>query len=98
MMSAVLALVIMSFSAGSRTAKIAISVSVARHIWCKAFQTPVGNGTLLDGSCRFSNEQGPIRQLGSLGCWSENVVVSEECCVPINRSIPSKLLHFLVVQ
>ena len=62
---------------------------------CKAFQTPVGNGTLLDGSCRFSNKHGPIRQLGSLGCWSENVVVSEECCVPINRSIPFEIAALL---
>ena len=62
---------------------------------CKAFQTPVSNGTLLDGSCRFSNKQGPIRQLGSLGCWSENVVVSEECCVTINRSIPFEIAALL---
>ena len=48
---------------------------------CKTFQTQVGNGTLMDGTCRFNNSSGPVRQQGSLGCWSESVVVPEECCV-----------------
>ena len=62
---------------------------------CKAYQTPVGNGTLLDGSCRFSNSEGPVRQLGSLGCWSENVVVPEVCCVPVDKSIPFEIAALL---
>ena len=62
---------------------------------CKAYQKPVGNGTLLDGSCRFSNSEGPVRQLGSLGCWSENVVVPEVCCVPVAKSIPFEIAALL---
>ena len=62
---------------------------------CKTFQTQVGNGTLMDGTCRFNNSSGPVRQLGSLGCWSESVVVPEECCVSVDKSIPFEIAALL---
>ena len=63
-----------------RIAKIAISVSVARHIYAKLFKHPLATGHYLMARAGFLTKG--LFDSGSLGCWSENVVVSEECCVP----------------
>jgi len=62
---------------------------------CKALQDPVWDGTLLDGTCRFSNDNGEVRQLGTLGCWSEFCVVPQECCVTIKKSVPFEIAALL---
>ena len=62
---------------------------------CQTYQTAVREGTLIDGSCRFSNKGGDVRQLGILGCWAENVVVPQECCVPIDKTVPFNVAALL---
>ena len=54
---------------------------------CQTYQDAIKRGTLIDGSCRFSLNEADVRQLGTLGCWAEYVVVPEECCVPINKLV-----------
>ena len=55
---------------------------------CQTHQSAVSRGTLLDGSCRFHNDDGEVRQLGTLGCWSQYTVVPQECCVTISKNVP----------
>ena len=55
---------------------------------CQSHQTAINGGTLLDGSCRLYNSDGSeVNQLGTLGCWSEYVVVPQECCVSIDKAV-----------
>ena len=58
---------------------------------CLECQGPVWDGTLMDGTCRLTGADGEVRQLGTLGCWSENVVVPQESCVSIDRSVPMEV-------
>ena len=62
---------------------------------CRSYTTPLFVGTMLDGACRFSNARGPVRHLSMLACWADHVVVPQECCVPIDKSVPFELAALL---
>ncbi len=62
---------------------------------CRAHEAAIWGGTLLDGSCRFKNSYGDIRQLGTIGCWAEHVVVPQECCVSINKLVTFRVAALL---
>jgi Zn-dependent alcohol dehydrogenase len=62
---------------------------------CQTYQLAISGGTMLDGSCRFTNNVGEVRQLGTLGCWSEHAVVPQECCVAISKKVPFSVAALL---
>ncbi|WP_170328500.1 zinc-binding dehydrogenase [Ruegeria arenilitoris] len=62
---------------------------------CQAYKAPLWDGTMMDGTCRFSNAHGPVRHLSMLGCWADNVVVPQESCVPIDKAVPFEIAALL---
>lgn len=62
---------------------------------CPSYRTPLWGGTMMDGSCRFSNGSGPVHHLSMLACWSDTVVVPQESCVPIDRAVPFEIAALL---
>lgn len=62
---------------------------------CQAYKTPLWDGTMLDGTCRFSNAQGRVRHLSMLACWADNVVVPKVSCVKIDNAVPFEIAALL---
>lgn len=62
---------------------------------CQTYKAPIWDGTLMDGSCRFTKDGHAVRQLGTLGCWSQYAVVPQECCVKINDKVPFEVAALL---
>lgn len=62
---------------------------------CQAYKTPLWDGTMLDGTCRFSNAQGPVRHLSMLACWAETVIVPHVSCVKIDKAVPFEIAALL---
>lgn len=55
---------------------------------CQSYKDPLWAGTMLDDSCRFSDAKGPVRHLSMLACWADHVVVPQESCVRIDKTLP----------
>lgn len=55
---------------------------------CQTYKVPLWDGTMLDGSCRLSNDQGDVRHLSMLACWADHAVVPCESCVVISKDFP----------
>ena len=62
---------------------------------CQSYKTPLWAGTMMDGTCRLTNADGPVRHLSMLACWSDTVVVPQECCIPIDKSVPFEVAALL---
>ena len=62
---------------------------------CQAYKTPLWDGTMLDGTCRFSNAQKPVRHLSMLACWADTVVVPQISCVKIDKAVPFEIAALL---
>lgn len=62
---------------------------------CQAFKEPLWAGTMLDGSCRFSNADGPVYHLSMLACWADTVVVPQVSCVKIDKAVPFEIAALL---
>ncbi len=52
-----------------------------RPALCAAYVGPVWQGTMLDGTTRFSRRGEPVYHYSALACFAERVVVPEVCCV-----------------
>lgn len=55
---------------------------------CTTFVGPVWAGTMMDGTTRFSIRGQPVYHFSALACFSERVVVPQECCVPLPDEVP----------
>ena len=55
---------------------------------CTTFIGPVWQGTMMDGTTRFSKEGEPVYHFSALACFAERVVVPQECCVPLDKAVP----------
>ncbi len=55
---------------------------------CTAFIGPVWQGTMMDGTTRFSLNGRPVYHFSALACFAEWVVVPQECCVPLDKAVP----------
>ncbi|WP_170424177.1 zinc-binding dehydrogenase [Ruegeria arenilitoris] len=62
---------------------------------CKTYEAPLWDGTMMDGTCRLSNSDGPVRHLSMLACWADHVVVPQESCVRIDKSVPFEVAALL---
>lgn len=62
---------------------------------CQAYKGPLWDGTMMDGTCRFSNAAGPVRHLSMLACWADHVVVPQESCVRIDKAVPFEIAALL---
>lgn len=62
---------------------------------CQEYKTPLWAGTMVDGSCRLSNADGPVHHLSMLACWAESVVVPEVSCVVIDKAVPFEVAALL---
>ncbi len=62
---------------------------------CQTYKAPLWDGTMMDGTCRFSNAGGPVRHLSMLACWARHVVVPQESCVRIDKAIPFEIAALL---
>jgi len=55
---------------------------------CATFTEPIWNGVMLDGTTRTRWQGKPLYIYSGLGTFAEYVVVPEQSCVPIDKSIP----------
>ena len=62
---------------------------------CQTYKGPLWDGTMLDGTCRFSNAEGPVRHLSMLACWADTVVVPQESCVVVDKAVPFEVAALL---
>ena len=58
-----------------------------RPALCQTFKKSIWNGTLLDGTTRFSSANGPIYHYCGLGCFAEYITVSEMACIPMPSTL-----------
>ncbi|MEM9278150.1 MAG: zinc-binding dehydrogenase [Pseudomonadota bacterium] len=62
---------------------------------CQTYKTPLWAGTMMDGTCRFSNDKGAVHHLSMLACWADTVVVPQESCVVIDPAVPFEVAALL---
>jgi len=55
---------------------------------CTTYVGPVWAGTMMDGTTRFSMDGKPVYHFSAVACFAEDIVVPQECCVPLNESVP----------
>ncbi len=55
---------------------------------CTTFVEALWAGTMLDGTTRFSLHGQPVYHFSSLGCFSEYVIVPQQCCVSVPHEVP----------
>ncbi|MDQ2731668.1 MAG: alcohol dehydrogenase catalytic domain-containing protein, partial [Armatimonadota bacterium] len=55
---------------------------------CSSYLEANWQGTMLDGTTRFSLSGKPVYQFCCIGCFAERVVAPEACCIPIPQDIP----------
>jgi Zn-dependent alcohol dehydrogenase len=63
---------------------------------CAAYVEPIWAGTMMDGTTRFTEIDAahgrpagsPIYHYTALGCFSDWIVVPEQCCVPLPDAVP----------
>lgn len=56
---------------------------------CGEYLAPIWAGTLMDGTTRFSLRGRPVYHYSALGCFSQWVVVPQECCVRMPAGVPA---------
>ncbi len=62
---------------------------------CKAYIGPLWDGTMLDGSCRFSKDGKTYYHLSMLACWADHVVVPQESCIIMRNEVPFEIAALL---
>lgn len=55
---------------------------------CTTYVGPVWAGTMMDGTTRFSKDGEPVYHFSAVACFAEQIVVPQECCVPLSSSVP----------
>ncbi len=55
--------------------------SHGRPALCGEYVGPIWNGTMIDGTTRFSRGGSPVYHYSALACFAERVVVPQVCCV-----------------
>jgi S-(hydroxymethyl)glutathione dehydrogenase/alcohol dehydrogenase len=58
---------------------------------CDRYVGPIWAGTMMDGTTRFSKEGQPVYHFSAVACFSEYVVVPEQCCVPLGHEVPLEI-------
>jgi NDMA-dependent alcohol dehydrogenase len=58
---------------------------------CTTYVGPLWAGTMMDGTTRFRKDGQPIYHFSALGCFAEQVVVPQECCVAMSKAVPLKI-------
>ena len=75
--------------------RIWIDVINADAVLCQAFVGPLWAGTMPNGTPRLSRDGRPVRQLSMLATWADHIVVPEQSCVKISRTIPFEIAALL---
>ncbi len=55
---------------------------------CGSYVGPIWAGTMMDGTTRFSKDGQPVYHFSAVACFSERIVVPEQCCVPLSKDVP----------
>lgn len=55
---------------------------------CAAYVEPIWAGVMMDGTTRFSLRGEPVYHYSALGCFSDWIVVPQECCVALPDAVP----------
>ena len=55
---------------------------------CGTYVGPIWAGTMMDGTTRLSKDGAPVYHFSALACFADHTVVPEECCVPIEPTVP----------
>lgn len=55
---------------------------------CGTYIDPIWAGTMIDGTTRLSRGGAPVYHFSALACFADHAVVSEVCCVPIDKAVP----------
>lgn len=58
---------------------------------CSTYVGPIWAGTMLDGTTRLSDVQGPVYHYSALACFAEHAVVPAVCCVKVPKSLPLEI-------
>lgn len=58
---------------------------------CGTFVKPIWAGTMLNGSTRFRRKGVPVYHFSGLACFSERIVVPEQCCVRMPGNVPFEI-------
>jgi S-(hydroxymethyl)glutathione dehydrogenase/alcohol dehydrogenase len=58
---------------------------------CNRYVGPIWAGTMMDGTTRFSKDGQPVYHFSAVACFSENIVVPEQCCVPLSLDVPLEI-------
>lgn len=62
-----------------------------RPCLCETFVGPIWQGTMLDGTTRFTRDGQPVYHYSALACFSERCVVPVCCCVAMPSDLPSEI-------
>lgn len=55
---------------------------------CDTYVGPIWAGTMMDGTTRLSKGGAPVYHFSALACFADHTVVPEECCVPLDKTVP----------
>jgi len=55
---------------------------------CETYIEPIWAGTMMDGTTRLSKNGQPVYHFSATACFAEYTVVPQECCVPLDKSVP----------
>jgi NDMA-dependent alcohol dehydrogenase len=62
--------------------------SIGRPVLCDNMRLTMGNGTLLDGTCRLKQNGKPIHHMAALSSLAQYAVVPEISCIKIPDDVP----------
>lgn len=58
-----------------------------RPALCTAYVGPIWQGTMIDGTTRFSRDGKPVYHYSALACFADHVVVPQQCCVKMPNDL-----------
>ncbi|KAH3743151.1 Zn-dependent alcohol dehydrogenase [Pelomyxa schiedti] len=62
------------------------------HFLCSTYDGPIWEGRMMDNTTRLSRNDGtPVCQFCALGCFSEFIVVPEQSCVVLPKTVPAAI-------
>jgi NDMA-dependent alcohol dehydrogenase len=62
--------------------------SVGRPVLCDNMRVTMGNGTLLDGTCRLKKNGQPIHHMAGVSSFAQYAVIPEISCIKIPDAVP----------
>lgn len=58
---------------------------------CETYEEQMNAGAMMSGKTRVSLEGQTVYRYSGLGCLSDEIVVDEDCCVPVDKKVPPQV-------